>query len=216
MVGDAPLEFFTSRTFYAPYEIWTQKGSMHFYPELVMQVKADGHFIGSHTTHHAWFHWPWLMSKASIEQEFEDWEQIAGGLNLQPKLFRAPYLIDSENLREVARQRGYQIIRGTTVGDASPGSTVEDIKQNILQILRRDTLQGQPKVLIFHDVFPLTYEHLGEIIDYVQQQGYQLVDFDPVRLSVTPVTQAPMGAEAMEHHLITPTPTDSAVAIQPH
>lgn len=179
MVGDAPDSFWTGRKYYAPYEIWINKGSMLAYPELVAQVKQAGHFIGSHTAHHAWFHWPWLSDEAAITEELQSWEVAAGPLPNQVKLFRPPYLIDTPASRAAAAKLGYQTVLGYTVGDASPFSSVEGIKQNILRILAQTPIQQEPVVLIFHDILPITYENLTGIVEFLQQKGHHLVSFNP-------------------------------------
>ena len=177
MLSDAPESFWTSRTFYAPYEIWTHKGSMKKYPELVNRVKNEGHWIGNHSAHHAWFHWPWLSSTASISDELSAWEKTHAELaDDQPKLFRPPYLINSQAVQAAAAKLNYRIVAGRTVGDAAPGSNVESVKKNILRTMETWD-QPTPVILILHDIFPVTYRHLDEIILYLKNKGYVLVNF---------------------------------------
>jgi hypothetical protein len=49
---------------------------------------------------------------------------------------------------------------------------------NILKIWKQD----EPRVLIFHDIRPVTYNDIGKILVYLQEQGFTLVDFDPKRI----------------------------------
>ncbi len=183
LLADAPDDFWQQRYYYAPYEIWTDKGSIAKYPETAQRIKQAGHLIGNHTVHHAWFRWPWMDTPEAVRGEFIGWEAIAkpvlGALN--PRLFRPPYLILTEAVRETARQLGYQVVMGEMVGDARPGVGVEGVKDKAKSILTTWS-HPYPCVLIFHDILKDTAEHLGEIVGDLQQEGFRLVHFEPGRL----------------------------------
>jgi peptidoglycan-N-acetylglucosamine deacetylase len=186
MIGDAPQDAVVAKQFFAPYEIWIHKGSMQRYPELVRRVLAEGHFVGNHTAHHAWLRWPWFWSHTAIHKEIRDWENHAGEPLPKPKLFRPPHLIENEGVALSSAELGYQIVTGYTVGDASPTDSVQDIQARISRIFADPKIPvGQPVVLIFHDIMPKTYEHLSEIVSYLQQQGHTLIHFDPAKLVST-------------------------------
>jgi peptidoglycan/xylan/chitin deacetylase (PgdA/CDA1 family) len=192
MVGDAPIGFWAGRRYYAPYEIWIHKGSMRRHPEIVARVRSAGHLIGNHTTHHIWPRWPWFRAEARLKVELQAWETIAheaaeqypnpSPWNDQPRLFRTPYLADTPELTRVAQALGYQIIGGETVGDASPEHTVQDVLKRVLNLMESPKNDKAPVVLIFHDILPLTVNHLGDVIDCLLAQGYSLQHFDPDRL----------------------------------
>ena len=183
LLGDAPDDFWQRRLYYAPYEIWTDKGSIAKYPNIARRIKQAGHLIGNHTTHHAWFRWPWLDTPEAVLREFTEWEAIAKPVldEADPRLFRPPYFILTANLREIAERLNYRIVMGEAVGDAIPGMTVAAIKEKTQSILAAWS-KPYPCVLLFHDSHPATYGHLHEIVSNLQQQGYSLVHFDPERL----------------------------------
>lgn len=203
MVGDAPDNFFVGRKYYAPYEIWIHKGSAHANPELVAKVRAAGHFVGNHTAHHAWFRWPWLSSEDAVIGELQRWEAETNPPADQPKLFRPPYLIETHAVKAAARKLGYQIVDGYTVGDASPIGTLYSVKQNALHYLQTAPDTGRPLVLIFHDIMPITYEHLGEIVEFLQQHGMRPVSFDPSLLADPALDDQPMTAP-QQHYIGNP------------
>ncbi len=183
LVGDAPQGFLRSRAYYAPYEIWTHKGSMVRYPWLVRRIAQAGHIIGNHTAHHAWFRWPWLATTGAIRGEIAEWEtdlRSAAALS-SSRLFRPPYLVDSNEVCEAVRNSGYRVIAGQTVGDTRPGATAQQIEKNVRHILEGWD-RPYPCVLIFHDIGGVTYENLGAIVRYLQSASFGLVDFDPSRL----------------------------------
>lgn len=183
LVGDTPEGFWQSRSYHAPYEIWTAKGSIVKYPRLAQRIKQVGHFIGNHTANHAWFRWPWLNTPDAIRSELFQWEAAAGSVcgASFPRLFRPPYLIGSEIVCEIIRQAGYQMVMGEAIGDTTPHITVKQIKEKAKRILTAWN-QPYPCVLIFHDTLPVTYRYLGEIVRYLQHRGFRLVHFNPVRV----------------------------------
>lgn len=183
LLADAPDEFWQRRIYYAPYELWPQKGSIAKYPEIARRIKQEGHVIGNHTTHHPWFRWPWLITKKAVLAEFTEWEAIHESVlgATEMRLFRPPYLILSTHVRETANRLGYQIVMGKSVGDSRPGATVAMIQQKTQSILAAWN-KPHPCLLIFHDNRPVTYRHLVEIVGKLQQQGFRLVHFDPNRL----------------------------------
>ncbi len=183
LLADAADDFWLRRIYYAPFEVWTDKGSIAKYPKIAQRIKQAGHIIGSHTTHHTWVRWPWLDTSEAVLSEYTEWEAISKPVlgSLKPRLFRPPYLIVTEAVRITAKQLGYQVVMGETVGDAIPGFTVEDIKKKTQSIMASWS-RPYPCVLIFHDILPVTYEHLNEIVINLQEQGYRLVHFDPYRV----------------------------------
>jgi peptidoglycan/xylan/chitin deacetylase (PgdA/CDA1 family) len=183
LLADAPDGFWQRRIYYAPYELWTDKGSIAKYPNIARRINQAGHIIGNHSTHHAWFRWPWLDTPEVVLGEFTEWEAIAtrilGASN--KRLFRPPYLTLNTHVRDTADQLGYQIVMGEMAGDAIPDMTIARLKQRTQSILAA-WRKPYPCLLIFHDNRPTTYQHLGEIVINLQQQGFRLVHFDPKRL----------------------------------
>ncbi len=180
-VGDAPRMFWNRRAYYAPYEIWSRKGSTAAYPALVARILAEGHVLGNHTAHHAWFRWPRFQDESAVAQEIQGWEAVTPQAAGQPKWLRPPYLIATAPVLAAARDRGYRVVLGATVGDAAPGSNVDSVEWKALQIL--ETRDGSaPALLIFHDILPTTYTHLLDIVRRLRDRGYTLTHFDAQRL----------------------------------
>jgi len=182
LVGGAPECFWRQRYYYAPYEIYP-KGNIVNYPNLVIKISQAGHLIGNHTMHHPWIRWPWLRNPAIIREELLAWETaiqpILGAV--PPRLFRSSYSIYSVPVSDSARWAGYRIVRGKTTGDTAPAIGGEQLKLMVLRILK-NWRQPYPCVLIFHEHSHATCNHLGAVVNYLQQEGFRLVDFDPARL----------------------------------
>jgi peptidoglycan/xylan/chitin deacetylase (PgdA/CDA1 family) len=181
LLADALDEFWLRRIDYSPFELWVDKGSIAKNPKIARRIKQAGHTIGNHTTHHAWFRCPWLDTPEAMLGEFTEWEaiskQVLGAPNI--RVFRPPYLINT-NVLKTAKQFGYQIVMGESVGDTTPGMTVDVIKQKTQSILAA-WRKPYPCLLIFHETRPIIYRHLGVTISNLQLQGFRLVHFDIFR-----------------------------------
>ncbi len=178
MIGDAPPNFWPARRYYAPYELWIHKGSMRRHPVLVQQVLAAGHVIGNHTLHHIWGRWPRFGSVDAVVAEIRGWELVAtaaGWSDAAPRLFRAPYLIDTPSLRTAASQCGYRWVGGHTMGDAVPGSDRARLLRGLDSLLKRPGTT--PLILILHDILPVTGANLSVLLDEIRHRGHPLWHF---------------------------------------
>ena len=99
---------------------------------------------------------------------------LPSSAQINPKLFRSPYMADSAVLESSAMAQGYQIVFGYTVGDADPTNSIQDIEERIEKFLASQAADGPPSVLIFHDTIPMTYENVGNIVRDIQARGYRL------------------------------------------
>lgn len=183
LLADAPDEFWQQRMYYAPYELWTDKGSIAKYPEIARRIQNAGHIIGNHSTHHGWLRWPWLNTPQAVLGEFTEWEAIVKPVlgTSNSHLFRPPYFLLNAIVRNTARQLGYRIVMGESVGDAIPDVTLLAIKAKAQSILMA-WKKPYPCLLIFHENRPVTYMHLDEIVRNLQWLGFRLVHFDSKRL----------------------------------
>jgi peptidoglycan/xylan/chitin deacetylase (PgdA/CDA1 family) len=180
-VGEPAQGFWDSRRYYAPYELWTHKGSTRAHPELVARILAAGHLLGNHTAHHAWLRWARFADPSAVAQELRAWEVATPLASARPKLLRPPYLIVTPALLAAARENDYRLVLGSTVGDAAPGSSVDFVTWKALQVLESGD-GAAPSLLIFHDIRPVTYDHLQEVVGRLLARGYLLAHFDPRRL----------------------------------
>jgi peptidoglycan/xylan/chitin deacetylase (PgdA/CDA1 family) len=183
LVGDAPREFWNRRRYYAPYELWSIKGSMVRYPQLTRRIADAGHVIGNHTFSHPWPRWPWMGSMNALRGEISQWEMVLRDVTCLPcsRLFRPPYLTHSNRVFEAARDLGYRIITGQPVSDTWPGASAAHVERFIQRKLEGWDKE-YPCVLVFHDIRRVTHEHIADIVGHLQRAGFRLVHFDPRRL----------------------------------
>ena len=189
MVGDNDPHY------HAEYELWPEKGSVKKNPNIAKMVAGLGHIIGNHTLSHPWFGWYGSSEKPELESRYKSLEEfvrdeivdcdskITEALGVTPtKIFRPSYMYNSPEVYDAAEQSGFDVVWGKYAGDSNPFITsAEAIKKKSLQILR-SWKEDEPCVLIFHDNQPVTYNHIGEIIEYLQIKGFTLAHFDPQRI----------------------------------
>ena len=168
----------------AEFEEWTAyMGSVYSHPDIARYVASQGHIIGNHTQHHEYFA---FSSKQDVKDEIIACEnEIRSALGGEPvKIFRPPYLLDNKAVREAAGELGYKIIMGIKSMDSRPSESADDVKRTIRDFLEKHNTRSRPKlhpepaILVFHDHRPVT-QHIGEIIRYLQDNGFILVHIDP-------------------------------------
>ncbi len=112
-------------------------------------------------------------------------EEIRRALGREPeKIIRSRALREDKRFEKEVRRLGYKICTGELLDDWE-ASSVEEIQTRAEVILkswntREDPrLHPYPAILIFHEFPELIYDHIGEIISYLQDRGFVLVNFDP-------------------------------------
>jgi peptidoglycan/xylan/chitin deacetylase (PgdA/CDA1 family) len=121
-----------------------------------------------------------------IEQNILLWEEeIYKALGRKPKrMIRARYMKKGERFEEEAEKIGARICGGELVFDFR-SSSEDKVKKKAAEILEgwntreNPKLHPYPAILIFHEHPEVTYNHIGEIISYLQDRGFVLVNFDP-------------------------------------
>lgn len=186
-----PQGWLTRRLLFAPYEIWTDKGSLERHPDLARRIVEEGHWLGNHGASHFWPRWPWYRNRRRLEAQLLEWERVADAVvpawrEQSARLARAPYLIRTPAWRASTAQTGFADLGGMTTGDADPRADCDAVRRTLLTRLARERRlaehTGRPVVLIFHDIRELTAECLDQWLDAICAAGYALTDFDPDRL----------------------------------
>jgi peptidoglycan/xylan/chitin deacetylase (PgdA/CDA1 family) len=187
------------------FEHWSEKGSAITYPTIVQKVASEGHVVGIHTAHHAYFGEGIIddvMGSDFLKQQMEDPDFVRKEISEAQRelaealapigkapalIFRPPYVVDTPRVRDGAS--GYQLVWGKLVGDANwfLGWTpsVEDIKDNAFRALQQWDFSAGPCVLIFHDIRPVTYDNIKDILLHLQNnkdENFTLVNFAPSKL----------------------------------
>ena len=188
-LADNPQGTWRQRRVFAPYELWTHKGSMARYPELTRRILAEGHWLGNHGGEHFWPRWPRYRNERRVARCLSEWEAVADAVapawRQQPeRLARAPYLVRTPAWRQAVSAAGCRDIAGMTTGDAVPRADRRSVERHLLGRLdrhqERATAPTRPVILIFHDIRAVTANHLADWLVALRDAGHPLRDFDPL------------------------------------
>jgi peptidoglycan/xylan/chitin deacetylase (PgdA/CDA1 family) len=145
-------------------------------PEVVQQIKAQGHEIENHSDNHL-FYLPWLPAERIRQEILEAQDTIHRITGSYPSFFRSPLGWVSNDLVAVCRELNLPIINGSVkASDVSlPGT------EYIIQTVLDKTRSGA--ILILHDAGGVghyrdrtqTLEALPIIIQNLKDRGYQFV-----------------------------------------
>ena len=153
--------------------------------DLTQFVHQHGHLVLNHTHYHAHFTYRMLNDEEIRDDIVLCEEEIRRALGREPeKIIRSRALREDKRFEKEVRRLGYKICTGELLDDWE-ASSVEEIQTRAEEILkswntREDPRQHPyPAILIFHEFPELIYDHIGEIIGYLQDRGFVLVNFDP-------------------------------------
>ncbi|HEX7401634.1 MAG TPA: polysaccharide deacetylase family protein [candidate division Zixibacteria bacterium] len=159
---------------------------IHKFGELTRFVDQNGHLVGNHTQYHERYGHETLPDKTIKEDITLCQEEIRKALGKEPlKIIRNRSLWEEERFDRMALEMGYEICHGEMLQDWESPNDPKKVEEKAEQVLAawntRDNpqLHPYPAILIFHEFPEVTCDHIGEIVRYLQDRGFVLVDFDP-------------------------------------
>ena len=174
---DALDEYCTKATFF-------NVGEMAMaYPDMVKEVIARGHTVGTHTWSHPMY-LPGLgldKAKDQIERGFAAVALAAGDKPIAP-FFRFPGLSDSPQLLAYLQERG---IAAFTVDVVSNDSYIGSPQSLITRTLAQVEHQNGG-IILFHDIKASTAKALPTILGELKKRGYKIVLMRP-KTTFTPL-----------------------------
>jgi peptidoglycan/xylan/chitin deacetylase (PgdA/CDA1 family) len=154
--------------------------------ELTRFVYQNGHLVGNHTQYHERYGHETLPDKSIREDIVLCQEEIQKALGREtPKIIRNRSLWEEERFDRMALELGYKICHGEMLQDWESPKDFKKVEEKAVEVLSgwntRDDpqLHPYPAILIFHEFPEVTYDHIGEIVRYLQNRGFELVNFDP-------------------------------------
>ncbi len=157
---------------------------IHKFPELTRFVDKNGHLIFNRAISLE------RRSRARITaEEIEDnvlqWEEeIYRTIGRKPeRVIRARYLKKGDPFEKKLEKIDVRVCGGELTFDFRAPS-VEAVKAKADELLEgwntreNPRLHPYPAILIFHEFPEHTYEYIGEIVSYLQDRGFMLVNFD--------------------------------------
>jgi peptidoglycan/xylan/chitin deacetylase (PgdA/CDA1 family) len=157
---------------------------IHKFPELTRFVDQNGHLIFNRAISLERRSRDWWNAQR-IEKVILEWEEeIYQALGRKPeRIIRARYLKEGGRFERELQKAGVRVCGGELTFDfRSPSVEMVKIKtEEILQAWNtkeNPQLHPCPAILIFHEHPRWTYDHIGEIVSYLQDRGFLLVHFD--------------------------------------
>lgn len=137
-------------------------------PQILAQVVADGHEIGSHSYNHRF---PTRMSKEEFIADLQKAEDVISSVAPRPVLFRPPGGAYSDSLVAAVQSKGYTLVLWSIDPRDWAQPPVGQVVNNVMQNVKPG------RIILMHDgQWPLpTPEAVGIIIDRLHEQGYQIV-----------------------------------------
>lgn len=139
------------------------------YVDLVKQMSAGGHIIGSHGFSHAAME---KLNQFNANRELTDNEFVFRQIfNKRPALYRPPYFSYNQEIINMINNFGYNIITSNLNTDDWEVETAEDIYNNYLA--KFDNTTG--KIILQHDYHQFGHLALEMIIQHLQNNNYTIV-----------------------------------------
>lgn len=141
------------------------------HPDIFKQILEEGHLVGNHSFYHSnWF--DLQTSKSMIEEMQETHELVYQLSGKHLNWFRPPYGVINPQVKKALRKMKYQPI-GWSVRSMD---TVARDRAKLLNRLKQSLRPGA--VILFHDTQQVTLEVLPDYIQFVKEQGYEIVHLD--------------------------------------
>jgi peptidoglycan/xylan/chitin deacetylase (PgdA/CDA1 family) len=177
------------------------------YPDMVREVIAQGHTVGTHTWSHANLKRQSTEGmKTQIESGFNAVEKAAGG-PIAP-FFRYPYLNDTSTAVAYLRSRN--------IGQfAIDIDTLDWLSRNAQSVIHRamaGLAQRGRGIILMHDIHPSTAAAVPQLLAQLKAKGYKIVHLRP---KVPVETLAAYPAPSREaRHTVSATGTGSSTSVR--
>jgi len=139
--------------------------------ELLLHLYNEEHIIGNHSySHHFWFD---LFSTKKVIADLELMDTVTQDiLGVKPKFFRPPYGVMNPNIKRVIINGGY-----TPIGwSVRSFDTVINGEKKLFDKITKALKPGA--IFLFHDTSQTTVNILPLFIQYVKENGYEIVRLD--------------------------------------
>ncbi|MEU6715931.1 polysaccharide deacetylase family protein [Nonomuraea sp. NPDC046802] len=136
-------------------------------PGLLGRMSAEGHLVGNHSwAHHDLSKQPSSKVADSIART-ED--TISAAIGQRPQLVRPPFGAMSQELHEVARERGLSLITWDVDAEDQVGSKSGDITD-------RTVRKAHPgAIILMHDIYRESVDAVPDILKRLRGKGYSFV-----------------------------------------
>ncbi|MDR2222712.1 MAG: polysaccharide deacetylase family protein [Flavobacteriaceae bacterium] len=141
------------------------------FPHLLQQIHSEGHCIGNHTYTHT--HKMGFLSATEVLEEIQLADSaIQKVIGKQPLYFRPPFGVTNPNISKALKQTHYKVI-GWNIRSLD---TVIAEEERIFERIKKKIKPGA--IILLHDTTDKTVAVLALLLDYLKQQGYEMVSIN--------------------------------------
>ncbi len=145
------------------------------YPNSVRALSDAGHEVMTHSDDHA--HFSQLSSDAIRENIEKSCDRIEAVTGIRPTLFRCPYGEYDDHVIKTVAEMGMKTIQWDVDSldwkDLSAGEILQRVKMGV----------GPGSIILFHNAAKHTPEALPAVIEYLLQNGYEIVPVSELLLT---------------------------------
>ena len=189
------------------------------YPDLLRQIVADGHVIGTHSENHplAFEKMPLPAARQEIDKGFASTTSALGGAGTVAPFFRFPGLLRGEPVEGYLQSRSMVTWSADVVADDWKHITASEV---VSRSLARLDAKGKG-ILLLHDIQPATALALPHLLRELKRRGYKIVQVVPetaaamVAAGTRPAGEARPQPQRETSTWPTPYPARSATAQTP-
>jgi peptidoglycan/xylan/chitin deacetylase (PgdA/CDA1 family) len=162
------------------------------HPQMVRQVRAAGHTIGTHTQNHPMHRMSPVRAMAEINTGIDSVGNALGSTGALAPFFRFPGLYRTSAAEQYLRRRGLMAWSIDVDSYDYSGSTVSFMLQRMLTNLERK----QGGILLMHDIQPKTAAVLPSLLKELKRRGFRIVHVVPSEQAIEPELVARSRASA--------------------
>ncbi|NOU45983.1 MAG: polysaccharide deacetylase family protein [Bacteroidales bacterium] len=138
------------------------------YPELILRISCEGHYIGNHSYSHNWRNS--YKSSGIIEDEINHTNEIISNIiGYKTTLFRPPFGITNPSITKALKNTGLHSV-GWNI--RSLDTVIKD-PQKLIQRITERLIPGS--IILLHDNRRITGQILNELIETIQKKGYKIL-----------------------------------------
>ncbi len=171
------------------------------YPDVALQVQAEGHTIGTHTWTHP------NLGALSLERAKTQIESTISAENaLLPNgvapFFRFPYLSDPKRVREYLAGRNIAVFGIDVDSSDYRTKSPDQLTTNVLKGL----IKTGGGIILFHDIHAVTAKALPNVLDELKRHGFHVVHLvaksrvEALALSAPAPDKTPQHSRSRRHH----------------
>ena len=162
------------------------------HPQMVRQVRAAGHTIGTHTQNHPMHRMSPVRAMAEINTGIDSVGNALGSTRALAPFFRFPGLYRTGAAEAYLRRRGLMAWSIDVDSYDYRSSSVSYMLQRMLTNLERK----QGGILLMHDIQPKTAAVLPSLLKELKRRGFRIVHVVPAEQGIEPELVARSRASA--------------------